>query len=92
MDKWFIDFIAWRHFTQVIKLHGLLLYVFSSVWEVNPQAVASGLSPVQTQNKYFNLLIAPVCIGTFCIARYFMLNIEISMKGGISPRINFFII
>ena len=35
-----------------------------SVWEGNPRASASGLSPVQTHEPYSNQLIACVCISS----------------------------
>ena len=38
---------------------------------------ASGLSTVQTLKPYNNLLIAPACMCTLCIARYLLLKIGI---------------
>ena len=57
--------------------------VCASVREDNPRALASGLSPVQSQNHNNNLLIAPACICTMFIARYLTLNIGIAIKGAI---------
>ena len=46
-------------------------------------AIASGLSDRTDAKAYNNLLIAPVCICTLCIARCLTLNMGISMKGAI---------
>ena len=75
---------------HVIKLHGLLFFL--SVWEANPQAVASGIIVHTDAKPYYNLLIALTCICTLCFARYLMFYNRISTKGGISTRINVFII
>ena len=41
--------------------------VCASVWEDNPRAIASGLSPVRTHRPYNNLPIVPAYICTLCI-------------------------
>ena len=66
--------------------------VCASVLEDNIRDLVIGVSPVHTDTTpYISLLIAPVCINTFCIARYVMSSIGISIKEAIVLHILFFL-